>query len=184
MTELSLHILDIAQNSIKAGASLVEININEDVDSNLLVIEIIDNGCGMDEEFLKDVVNPFKTTRTTRKVGLGLSLLKNACELTGGKLEIKSKLGVGTRVRAIFVYNSIDRQPIGDMASTMSTIIGGNDKIDYIYSHNYNGNEFKLSTFDLRKMLGPEIELSNIEVLGWIEGYISEQTENLYGGAI
>lgn len=184
MTELSLHILDIVQNSIKALSSLIKININEDTKNNQLSIVIEDNGCGMDEEFLKDVVNPFRTTRTTRKVGLGLSLLKNACELTGGHLEITSKINEGTCVKAYFVYDSIDRQPIGDMASTMSAIIGGNDKIDYIYTHSFNGKEFTLSTKEMREMLGPEIELSNNDVLSWIEGYVTEQIEILYGGAI
>lgn len=178
-----MHILDIVQNSIKAGASVVEILIDEDISSNLLTIEITDNGCGMDEEFLRDVVNPFRTTRTTRKVGLGLSLFKNACEQTGGSLEVESKCGVGTKVRALFVYDSIDRQPIGDMASTMSTIIGGSDKIDYIYTHRLGKREFEFSTVEIRETLGPEIELSNLEVLNWIEEYISEQTEILYGGA-
>ncbi len=183
MTEISLHVLDIACNSTKAGASLVEIKIDENLSDNLLTVEIIDNGCGMDKEFLADVVNPFKTSRTTRKVGLGLSLLKNACELTGGNLEIVSKVGVGTKVKATFVYDSIDRQPIGDMASTMSTLVGGNDKIDFIYTHSRDGKEFDFSTSELREVLGAEIELSNTDVLMWIENYINEQTEILYGGA-
>lgn len=184
MTELSLHILDIVQNSIKANATLIEININEDVKNNLLAIHIIDNGCGMDKDFLSDVVNPFRTTRTTRKVGLGLSLFKNACEQTGGSFEITSELGCGTKVSAVFVYDSIDRQPIGDMASTISTIIGSNDKIDYIYTHSYNEQSFEFSTKEIRKVLGEEISLSEIDVLNWIEGYINEETENLYGGAV
>lgn len=184
MTELSLHVLDIVQNSIKAGAKLIEVSIEENINDNLLTIEIIDDGCGMDKELLNDAVNPFKTTRTTRKVGMGLSLFKNACELTGGRLEIFSKVGKGTHVKAVFVHDSIDRQPIGDMASTMSTIIGGNDKIDYIYTHRYNDNSFKFSTAEIRKILGVEVQLSQIEVLNWIEDYITECTENLYGGAI
>lgn len=184
MTELSLHILDIVQNSIKAGATLVEVKVNEDMVANRLVIEINDNGCGMEEEFLKDVVNPFRTTRTTRKVGLGLSLLKNACELTGGNLYIASEVGVGTKVKATFVHDSIDRQPLGDMASTMSAIIGGHDKIDYIYVHSINNDSFEFSTKEIRKVLGEEIELSNLDVLNWIETYIAEQEENLNGGAI
>lgn len=184
MTELSLHILDIVQNSIKANATLIEIDINEDVKNNLLTIQIIDNGCGMDKDFLSDVVNPFRTTRTTRKVGLGLSLFKNACEQTGGSFEITSELGCGTKVSAVFVYDSIDRQPIGDMASTISTIIGSNDKIDYIYTHSYNEQSFEFSTKEIRKVLGEEICLSEIDVLNWIEGYITEETENLYGGAV
>ena len=184
MTELSLHILDIVQNSVKAGATLVKIDIYENTLENLLSITISDNGCGMDEEFLNDVVNPFRTTRTTRRVGLGLSLLKSACELTGGRLEISSKVGEGTTVKAIFVHDSIDRQPIGDMAFTMSNIIGGNDKIDYIYSHVFNENEFTLSTAEMRQMLGAEVPLSSMDVLSWIEEYIAEQTVILYGGAI
>ncbi len=183
MTELSLHILDIVQNSIKAGSSLIEVVIDENISKNTLKIEIKDNGCGMDKDFLEDVVNPFSTTRTTRKVGMGLSLFKNACELTGGSFDISSKLGEGTTVTAVFIHDSIDRQPIGDMAFTMSTIIGGNDKIDYIYTHRYEDNVFEFSTSEIRKVLGTEVELSQLEVLSWIEEYVSEGLENLYGGA-
>ena len=184
MTELSLHVLDIAKNSTKAGATIIEIEITEDTDKNLLTIQISDNGCGMDKEFLSNVLDPFKTTRTTRKVGMGLSLLKNACDLTGGNLQITSEIGKGTKVTAEFVYDSIDRQPIGDMASTITALIGGNDKTDFIYTHRYKVNQFVFSTLDIRKILGEEVELSNIEVLDWIEGYINELTQNLYGGAL
>ncbi len=184
MTELSLHVLDIVKNSTKAGATVVKINITEDIKSNLLTIEIIDNGHGMDEEFLKDVLSPFKTSRTTRKVGLGLSLFKSACVLTGGDLKIESIKGQGTTVKASFVYDSIDRQPLGDMASTISTLIGGDDKVDYIYTHKYKDNEFVFSTKEIRKILGEEISLSGVEILCWIEEYITELTQNLYGGAI
>lgn len=183
MTELSLHILDIVQNSIKAGAKLVKISVIEDLVLNKLEFSIEDDGCGMEKDFLEDVVNPFRTTRTTRKVGLGLSLLKNACEITGGKLEITSQVGVGTTVKATFIHDSIDRQPLGDMASTMSAIIGGNDKIDYIYYHLFNGKSFEFSTKEIRKVLGEDIELSTLDVLNWIEGYIAEEEQNLYGGA-
>ncbi len=184
MTELSLHILDIVQNSIKANATVVKILIDEDVDANLLTIEIDDNGCGMDKDFLSDVVNPFRTTRTTRKVGLGLSLFKNACEQTGGSFDISSEVGVGTKVKAAFVYDSIDRQPLGNMAETMSAVIGGNDSTDYIYRHTFCKKTFEFSTFDLRKALGGEIRLSEIDVLKWIEDYITENLEFLYGGAV
>lgn len=184
MIEISLHILDIAQNSIKANADLVEIEVNEDIAANLLTVTITDNGCGMDEDFLKDVTNPFRTTRTTRKVGLGLSLFKSAAELTGGSFDIKSKVGDGTKVTAVFVYDSIDRQPLGDMASTMSTIIGGAPDIDYIYTHTYNGKSFELDTRELRQVLGGDISLSEIDVLNWIDDYIKTETENIYGGAV
>lgn len=184
MTELSLHILDIAQNSIKAGADTVEIFIDENVKENLLTITIKDNGCGMDEEFLRDVVNPFKTTRTTRKVGMGLSLLKSACELTGGSLSISSEVGEGTEVKACFVYDSIDRQPVGNMASTITALIGANEKMNFLYHHKFCDKSFEFSTAEIKKVLGDEVPLSEIDVLKWIEEYINENLEFLYGGAV
>ena len=184
MVELSLHILDIAQNSIKAKASLVEISVTEDVAANLLTIIIKDNGCGMEPDFLKDVTNPFRTSRTTRKVGLGLSLFKSAAELTGGGLDIKSEVGKGTVVKVDFVYNSIDRQPLGDMASTMSIIIGGAPDIDFTYRHNYCGAEFEFNTQSIRQVLGSEVPLNEPDVLNWIEDSIRQETENIYGGAV
>ena len=128
--------------------------------------------------------DPFRTSRTTRKVGLGLSLFKSAAELTGGNLSIQSKVGEGTVVTVNFVHNSIDRQPLGDMASTMTTIIGGAPDIDYIYRHSYNGNSFDLDTRQLRQVLGEDISLSEIDVLNWIDDYIRCETENIYGGAV
>ncbi len=183
MVEISLHILDIAQNSIKANASLVEIAVDENILNNQLTVTIKDDGCGMTPEFLKDVTNPFRTTRTTRKVGLGLSMFKSAAELTGGSFSITSELGVGTEVMAVFVYDSIDRQPLGDMASTVSTIISGHPDIDYIYRHSYNGNEFDLNTCELRQVLGDAVSLSDMDVVRWIENYINEEIQNIYGGA-
>lgn len=179
MTELSLHILDIVKNSTKAGATCVEVEINESEKKNVLEIIISDNGCGMDEEFLKNVTDPFKTTRTTRKVGMGLSLFKAAAELTGGGLEIKSKVGEGTEVRAVFVRNSIDRQPLGDMASTMVTLIGGNPETDFIYRHIFEENVFEFSTVQVREILG-EVPIGSPEVLAWINGYIGDGLKELY----
>ena len=184
MVELSLHILDIAQNSIKAKASLVEIEVCEDIAANLLTVIIKDNGCGMEKDFLNDVTNPFRTSRTTRKVGLGLSLFKSAAELTGGSFSIDSEVGVGTVVKAVFVYDSIDRQPLGDMASTMSIIIGGAPDIDYIYRHSYCGAQFEFDTRSVRQVLGAEVPLSEPDILNWIEDSIKSETENIYGGAV
>ncbi len=184
MVELSLHILDIAQNSIKAKANLIEIEVAEDIASNLLTIMIKDNGCGMDKDFLSDVTNPFRTSRTTRKVGLGLSLFKSAAELTGGSFSIESEVGKGTLVKVCFVYDSIDRQPLGDMASTMSIIIGGAPDIDFIYRHSYCGAEFEFDTKSIRQVLGPEVPLNEPDVLNWIEDSIRCETENIYGGAV
>ncbi|MBE7049314.1 MAG: ATP-binding protein [Ruminococcaceae bacterium] len=182
MVEISLHILDIVQNSVRAKASLIEISVIEDTSSNLLTVRISDNGCGMSEEFLNDVTNPFRTSRTTRKVGLGVPMFKNAAEQTGGSFEISSKLGEGTVVEAKFVYDSIDRQPLGDMAFTMVTIVNSDPDIDYVYTHTFNGLSFDFDTRQIRETLGSEVPLTEPQVLSWIEDYINSETENIYGG--
>lgn len=173
MKELSLHILDIAKNSVKAKASLIKITVFEDVSENILTIEIEDNGCGMSPEFLKNVTDPFTTTRTTRKVGLGIPLFKIAAEQCGGKMQIFSKEGKGTTLRVHFEYNHIDRAPIGDMAGTMQTLISGSPEIDFLYKHTKNGNEFILDTREMRKILG-DVPLDSMEVVSWIYDYIKE----------
>ncbi len=181
MTEISLHILDIAQNSIKASASLVEISISESTQDNTFVVEIADNGCGMDADFLKDAVSPFRTTRTTRKVGMGLSLFKAAAEQTGGAFSITSQVGVGTTVTAVFVRDSIDRQPLGDMAGTMSALVGGSPDVDFVYCHVIDGREFCLDTRQVRQMLGG-VALDEPDVLGWIRGYVQEGLDEIMEG--
>jgi len=179
MIELSLHILDIVKNSTKAGATLVRVDIDESEKRNVLNITITDNGCGMDEEFLKDVTDPFKTTRTTRKVGMGLSLFKNAAFLTGGSFDITSKVGSGTVVKASFVRNSIDRQPLGDMASTMVTLIGGSTDTDFVYRHDFDGKVFEFSTAEAKGILG-DVAITEPGVLSWIDGYIREGLQEIY----
>ena len=179
MTELSLHILDIVNNSTKAGATVVEIGIAESVKDNHITITIADNGCGMDADFLSQVTDPFKTTRTTRKVGMGLSLFKEAANLTGGGFDIKSEVGKGTVVTASFVRDSIDRQPLGDMASTMVTLIGGSPATDFVYTHTFDGEEFVLSTKEVRSILG-DVDITSAEVLAWISGYIKEGLDEMY----
>jgi len=173
MLELSLHILDIVNNSVKANATKIDIEINEQISKNLLTISISDNGCGMDEEFLKTVLDPFKTTRTTREVGMGLSLFQAAARATGGDLTISSKKGVGTKVFVTFTYDHIDRQPIGDMAQTLVTLIISNEEIDFIYRHIKDDKEFVLDTGQLKEILG-DVSLNNPEIVSWITGYIKE----------
>ncbi len=174
MLELSLHILDIANNSVKAKASLIEISVEENVEKNFLRIVIKDNGCGMDEDFLSQVTDPFKTTRTTRKVGMGLSLFKAAAENTGGSLEIKSEKGVGTEVSVNFVYDHIDRQPLGDIAETLTTLISGNSAVDFVYRHIVNEKEFTLDTRKIREVLGGDISLGSPEIVIWMKDYVKE----------
>ena len=173
MKELSLHILDIAKNSVKANASLIEIYVTEDESKNLLTIEIKDNGCGMTEEFLKTVKDPFSTTRTTRKVGMGIPLFEAAAVQCGGKLDITSKVNVGTTLTVTFELDNIDRAPIGDMAGTMQTLISGSPAIEFIYRHEKNSKVFVLDTRELKQVLG-EVPLDTPEVLLWIEGYVNE----------
>lgn len=181
MKELSLNILDIAQNSIKANASLLEILLEET--NETLRITITDNGCGMTPEILARVTDPFCTTRTTRKVGMGLPLFKMEAEQTGGNLEISSKSiayypdSHGTKVSALFFKNHIDFTPLGDVISTVFTIIQGScDKTELIYRHIYpeTGLDVKLDTRILKETLGNEVPLSEPEVLQWITEFLKE----------
>ncbi len=181
MKELSLHILDIAQNSITADATLVTISITEDTVKDVLTISIEDNGKGMSEEFLKKVRDPFTTTRTTRPVGMGISLFESAAKACEGGLDIKSELGVGTVVTTEFKHSHIDRAPIGDMAETFVTIIGTKPTIDFVYNHSINGESFTMDTRELRAVLG-EVPLDIPDVTMWIKENINESLNNILGG--
>ncbi len=174
MQEISLHILDIVNNSVKAGATLVEITVCEAISENRLRIEIDDDGCGMDEEFLSHVLDPFQTTRTTRKVGMGLSLFQAAAQAAGGDLSIWSRKGVGTKVKAEFQYDHIDRQPLGDMAETMTVLISGNMLTDFVYCHKVDDRQFILDTREIKQILGQDGDFSCPEIVLWLKEYISE----------
>ena len=173
MNELSLHILDICQNSIKANATLIKVIINEDIAQNTFEIVIEDNGCGMNEKTLSEVADPFFTTRTTRKVGLGVSLFKMAAEMTNGSFEIKSKENEGTRVYAVFEHNHIDRAPLGNIADTISILVLNEANIDIYYEHKYNVQNYIFDTREVKKVLD-EIPFTNYEVITWIKNNIKE----------
>ena len=183
MKELSLNVLDIAMNSVKAKATLICIYITED--EELLKMEIIDNGCGMTAEFLRGVIDPFCTTRTTRKVGLGIPLLKLAAEQTGGEVVIISKHESeypeehGTHVAATFYKKHIDFTPMGDIISTVTTLIQGSPTINFEFLHKSNTFYVSLDTREVREVLGPEIPLSEPEILLWIADNLSEQYTNI-----
>lgn len=179
MRELSLNILDIAQNSISAGASLTEILVKENTTEKTLLIGIYDNGKGMSEEQVKNVQDPFFTTRTTRKVGMGIPLFKLAAEQTGGSFKITSKLGVGTRVDALFKTDSIDFTPLGDIEATVSTIVSMNEDKDFVYTRSVDEKEFVFKSADIKKILDG-VPLSEPSVINWIEDYIRENTEQLF----
>lgn len=178
MKELSLNILDIAENSVKAGAALTEIYIDETADT--LTLTIKDNGCGMTAEILNSVTNPFYTTRTTRKVGLGLPFLKLQAEMTGGSLSITSKHisdypdDHGTSVVANFFKNHIDFTPLGDVVASIITLIQGHPERDFLFCHKAEFGEVVLDTRELREVL-ENVPLDSFEVLGWIKEYLNEQ---------
>ena len=178
MRELSLNVLDIAQNSISAQADLVEIELTEDIENHELLIGIYDNGKGMTPEQLESVRDPFFTTRTTRKVGMGIPLFKFAAEMTGGRLEMESEVGVGTRVRAYFKTNHLDFTPIGDMASTFVTLVTMNLNIDFVYRRKVGDKEFTVDTRQLKEILG-DVPLNEPSIAAWITQYINENTKQL-----
>ncbi|MBR6633588.1 MAG: ATP-binding protein [Clostridia bacterium] len=178
MKELSLNILDIAKNSVKAGAANVIIKLEENEDD--LKVIIADDGCGMPSEMVARVTDPFCTTRTTRKVGLGIPFYKLAAEQTGGRFEIVSKTKSyegdtsGTTVTAVFKKKHIDCLPLGDVISTVSTLIQGSPEIDFVFSHEFDGKKVFLSTAEMRELLG-DVPLNSPEVLMWIRDYLEEQ---------
>lgn len=182
MKEISLNILDIAENSVKAKATLTEISILED--SEALTLTITDDGCGMDENTVKSVTDPFYTTRTTRKVGMGIPLLKLACEQTGGALTITSKVadGIdsthGTTVQALFFKNHIDFTPLGDVISSIVTLIQGHPDTDFLFTHRTGGGEVSLDTRELRQVL-EDVPLDTYEVILWIRENLKEQYSEL-----
>jgi len=180
MKELSLHILDIAHNSVAAGATRIEILVDEQPAENNMRISISDNGRGMDQAFLAHVTDPFTTTRTTRKVGLGIPLFKQAAEMTGGRFVITSEVGVGTAVTADFVYDSIDRMPLGDMPSTITALLGSKPFIDWSYEHRYDKNTFTFSSREIIRQIG-DVDFAEPEIAEWTAQYIREQLQILYG---
>lgn len=174
MKELSLHILDIAKNSAAAGAAHIGITLEEHADG-WLTVSITDDGRGMPPELLACVTDPFTTTRTTRKVGMGLPLYRLAAEQTGGGLEIRSTVGEGTAVTARFDRRHLDCPPLGDLAGTIALLIQGSPNADLHYRHITPRGTAELSTEELRNILGPDIPLDTPELFLWISDYLAEQ---------
>jgi len=153
MRDLSLHILDIAENSIAAGARRIDIRIEESRRLDRLTLEIADDGRGMDKALLARALDPFVTTKTTRRIGLGLPLLAQAAEAAGGKLSLSSRPGRQTKVQATFRLGHIDLKPLGDVAQTLTVLIVGHPEIDFRYVHKADGRVFRFDTRDLRAQL-------------------------------
>jgi hypothetical protein len=179
MEELSLHILDVCQNSIQANATLIELFIDDDVINNTLTIEIIDNGQGMDKETLRKVSDPFYTTRTTRKVGLGISLFKMAAEATDGELNIESTIDVGTKIKATFQRDHIDLAPLGDIEDTLVVLALNEKNVDIHYRHTVFGQTFEFDTRQIRDIL-KETPFTAPGVAQWMKEYIKEGLYNIH----
>ena len=178
MEDISLHILDIVENSIRAEANRVEIRIIEDEERDLLRIEIKDNGRGMDKEILEKVLDPFTTTKQTGRMGLGLPLLADSARQSGGDIQILSNVGVGTTVEADFRYSNIDRKPLGNMINTLITLIVGNPRVDFSYTHEKGNKRFSFDTTDVKNELDG-IPLNHPEVVKSIRNYLQEGFEEL-----
>ncbi len=183
MKELSLNILDIAQNSVSAGAKNIHISLEQDR-KGILTLSVLDDGKGMSPEMVRTVTDPFCTTRTTRKVGMGIPLLKLASEQAGGSVSIRSvsreedPIHHGTEITATFDTVNIDFTPLGDIVGTMVVLIQGHPEIDYFYSHVTPEGTVRLNTKELREVLG-EISLGEFEILQWIRGSLEEQYQAL-----
>ncbi|MGD0278328.1 MAG: ATP-binding protein [Smithella sp.] len=173
MLELAEHILDIAENSIRAGAKTVEIIINEDTAKDLLSIEINDDGSGMTKEEIKKAFDPFYTTKKVRRFGLGIPLLANAAQMAGGHLDLKSIKGKGTKLKATFQLDHLDRQPMGNISTTIINLIAGNSSVDFIYKHRHNDRRFSLDTSEIRREIG-DLPINHFEILKYIRGVIDE----------
>jgi len=173
MNELSLHILDIVQNSIKANATLVEIIINEQDKLDTYSITIKDNGHGMDKRTLSEVSDPFFTTRTTRKVGMGTSLFKMAAEMCEGSFTIDSEVNVGTTVTANFRKSHIDRAPLGAIDETITILMLNDNEIDIYYKHIVNEKDYIFDTKEVRQVLDG-IPFTDYNVIEWVKNNIKD----------
>ena len=183
LPEISLNILDITENSVKAKATKIEIDIEADFKADNLTIKIIDNGCGMTSEQLKNVTNPFFTTRTTRKVGLGIPFFKMAAESTGGSFDIKSEVGLGTTVTALFKLSHIDRMPMGDIALTIWQLVTMHQEINFVFNYKVDDNGFTLDTNEFKEVLGG-ISFTEPEVSRYIKEYLKENINDTLGEKI
>jgi anti-sigma regulatory factor (Ser/Thr protein kinase) len=178
MKEIALHILDIAQNSISAGASRVDIDILEAPEKDELIVEIDDNGRGMTSETVDKVADPYFTSRTTRKVGMGIPLFKHSAEQAGGSLDIISEPGTGTRLTARFCRSHMDCPPIGDIAGVISMLAGANPGLDFKYSHRIGKSSYVFDTMEVRVVL-EEVPLSEPAVIRYMKEMIHENLKDL-----
>jgi|WetSurMetagenome_2_1015567.scaffolds.fasta_scaffold27722_4 anti-sigma regulatory factor (Ser/Thr protein kinase) len=178
MDNLSLHILDVAENSINAGAKNIEIRINEDLKNDKLTIEINDDGAGMDEQMAEAIKDPFITSRTTRKVGLGIPMLKEAAEMAGGDLKIESRKGYGTKVKTVFQYGNIDRKPLSEIEETIISLILFGKDTEISFNYRKNEKEFEFNTNELKKELRLET-LNDVNLLNQLKEILKQKINEI-----
>lgn len=178
MRELALHLLDIAENSLAAGAKTVALTVEEDSRTDRLTLSVVDDGRGMDEEMAALVTDPFVTGRTTRKVGLGIPLLKAAAEACNGWLKITSTVGQGTRLECEFQHSHIDRMPLGDVAGTVLSLMVTAPQVHWVYRHRVDDEEFVLDDQPIKDELGG-LPLTEPEILSFVRGMLQAGETNL-----
>jgi anti-sigma regulatory factor (Ser/Thr protein kinase) len=183
LREIALHILDIMQNSVAAGAGRIGITVTAGGDTGKITAVIDDDGCGMDEKMLRKVTDPFATTRTTRRVGLGIPLLKNSCVMSGGSFDITSQKGNGTKVTAEFGKDHIDRPVLGDLAGVIADMSAAFPAIDIRLELVSGDKRFSYSSAEAERILG-EVPLSEPAVVEWLKEYISEGVKYIFGGVL
>lgn len=180
MRDLCMHIIDLVQNSVDADSTKVCLTLEENLHDNMLRLTIEDNGRGIPPEILARLTNPFTTTRSTRKVGLGTSLMDMVCQQSGGELRITSEVGVGTKLVAVMQHDHLDRPPLGDLIGTIKLmVLMYNEKIDLVFKYKFNDREFCFSTAELKEALGGDIDLSEPEIVSWLEEFLKENIKGL-----
>ena len=182
MLELSMNILDIVENSTRAGASLIRISVTEDRGNDILRIEIADDGEGMEPDVTEKALDPFYTSKDVRRIGLGLPMLSHAAKITGGRLTIESEKEKGTVVTADFSYNHIDRQPLGDMPGSMATMIAGNPRVDFIYTHLSDSENYTLDTREIKNEL-EDVPIEHPKVIQFIRENIRNGLKEIGAGS-
>jgi hypothetical protein len=173
MNDLALHILDIVQNSISAGAALIRIIVSENLIDDLLAIIIEDNGKGMTSEQVSKLADPFFTSRTTRKVGMGIPLFKQSAEQSGGKLNIKSEVGIGTTITATFIYSNIDRPPLGDVANAVIILVTSNPNIRFVFEYSFNHKKYIFDTKEVKEAL-EDLPINTPGIAKYLEEMVKE----------
>ena len=173
MEEIAMYILDIVNNSLKAGSKNIHVYIRDSQQYNIIDILIVDDGCGMDEETLKKVTDPFFTSRTTRNVGLGVPMFKDSVEMTGGYFVIDSRKSVGTTLNGTYIRDHLDTPPMGNLIDTIMTLLQYDENVDYIFEYSTDDHEFLFNTIDIKNIL-EDVSITDYNVLMWLKDYLKE----------